>query len=146
MNKPMYHPLTRDQITMLLAPENAEMEESWDLLTGALHGVIAVLSTTHPRPLYFYEESDRRDLAEQPLRLRGTPFHEIALSNVRAAEEIERMAREDGDAPGIQEIVDQFLDALIAEFNTISHHPDRRPGGSADEENGLAGHRAVAGR
>ncbi len=147
MNALQYHPLCGEQISTLLAPENADLERAWDSLTGALHGLIAIWSTTHPRPLYFYEELDRRDLVEQPARLLGTEFYEIALHNVRAAEEVERIASERGDTPEVREIVDQYVDAILDEFDAIRQFPEIPRSRSADEENGMADrHRAVAGR
>lgn len=147
MTRPAYQPLTREQIKLLLMPENADVRRAWDSLNGALHGLVAVWSDTHPRPLYFYEEADRRDLIDQPARLRGTPFHEIALHNVRAAGEIERLARERGGLPEVQAIIDRYVDSLLDEFDAIRHYPEIPPPRIADEENGTAGpHRVVAGR
>lgn len=147
MTKPEYQQLSREQIELLLAPENAELERAWDSLTGALHGLIAVLSDTPPRPLYFYEESDRRDLVEQPRRLWGTAFHDVALHNVQAAGEIERMARERGDAPEVQEIIDGYADALLDEYDAIRLYPEIPPRSRAEAGSGIADHhRAVAGR
>lgn len=147
MNIPEYQPLSREQIALLLAPANVDLERAWDSLTGALHGVVAMLSVTHPRPLYYYEDAARRDLVEQPERLRGTAFHDTAVRNVRAAEEIERIFRERGHTPELHEIVDRYLDALLDEFSAMRLYPEVPPRRDPDEENGLANHhRAVAGR
>jgi hypothetical protein len=147
MTKPEYHPLSREQIELLLAPEHSGMELVWQSLAGALHGVIAMLSITHPRPLYHYEDSARRRIAEEPERLRGSPFHSAALENVLAAEEIERMFRERGHAPELHAMVDAYLDALVDEFDAIRLYPEFPPRRDVDEEHGLAGnYRAVAGR
>lgn len=145
MTRPEYQQLSREQIELLLAPENAELERAWDSLTGALHGLIAVLSDTHPRPLYFYEELDRQDLIEQPRRLWGTAFYEVALHNVQAAEEIERMARECGNAPEAQEIIDRYVDALLDEFDAIRLYPEIHPRPRLDAGNRIVDHHAVAG-
>ncbi len=142
-----YHPLPREQIGLLLAPENAELEAAWDSLTGALHGLIAMLSVTHPRPLYHYEEPARRDLVEQPERLRGTPFHAFALENVRAAEELEKMFREHGHTDELHEAVDHYLDDLVAEFDAMRLYPELPPPREpAEDAGGADQRRAVAGR
>jgi hypothetical protein len=147
MTRTEYRALSREQIALLLAPANNDAERAWDSLTGALHGLIAVLSDTHPRPLYFYEESDRRRVLEEPERLRGTPFHAAAAANARAAEEIERMARERGNSPELQEIVDRYLDALLDEFDAIRLYPEIPPCPRMKEGNWIEDqHRAIAGR
>jgi len=146
MITPEYHPLSREQIGLLLTPENSELERAWSSLSGALHGVIAMLSITHPRPLYHYEESARRDMVEDPERLRGTPFYAPAVRNVRAAEEIERMFRERGHTPEIHDIVDGYLDALLDEFDEMRLYPEVPPRRRSEEENGVAPRQAVAGR
>lgn len=147
MTAPEYQALSREQIALLLAPANADAERAWDSLAGALHGLVAVLSDTHPRPLYFYEESDRRRVAEEPERLRGTPFHAAAVANVRAAEEIEQMARECGNGPDLQEIVDRYVETLLDEFDAIRLYPEIPPRPRLTEGRGIADqHRAVAGR
>lgn len=147
MSGPVYHPLSRRELEVLLAPENKEMELSWGRLRGALHGIVGMLSITYPRPLYHYEDSARRSLAEEPERLRGTPFHAAALQNVQAAEEIERLFRELGPAPELHAMVDDYLDALVDEFDAIRLYPEFPPRRGMDEEHGLAdGYRAVAGR
>jgi hypothetical protein len=144
MTVPEYQQLSREQIQLLLAPENAEPERAWDSLTGALHGLIAVLSNTHPRPLYFYEEFDRQRVVEDRDALRGTPFHAAALHNVQAAEEIERMARECGDAPEVQEIIDRYVDALLDEFDAIRLYPEIPPRPRAGAGSRFPDHHAVA--
>ncbi|WP_420128788.1 hypothetical protein [Longimicrobium sp.] len=147
MNTPAYHPLSRAEVALLLAPENKELELAWDRVAGALHGVVAMLSITYPRPLYYYEDAARRTLAEEPERLRGTPFHAAAVRNVQAAEEIERMFQEQGHTPELHQIVDRYLDTLLDEFDSMRLYPDVPPQRALDEENGLAGYpRAVAGR
>ncbi|HYR07565.1 MAG TPA: hypothetical protein VEQ60_07345 [Longimicrobium sp.] len=146
MTRPEYQPLSREQIELLVAPENGHLQRAWDSLNGALHGLVAVLSDTHPRPLYFYEESDRRRVVEERDRLRGTLFHAAAVANVRAAEEIERMARERGDAPETQRIIDGYVDALLDEFDAIRLYPEFPPRPRVAEASGAADqHRAVAG-
>jgi hypothetical protein len=147
MNRPTYHPLSRTELELLLASENKEMELSWGRLRGALHGIIGMLSITYPRPLYYYEDSARRSMAEEPERLRGTPFYSAAVNNVQAAEEIERMFRERGHTPELHAMVDAYLDALVDEFDAIRLYPQIPPRRGVDEANGLAGsYRAVAGR
>jgi hypothetical protein len=147
MNTPAYHPLSRAEVALLLAPENKELELIWDRLAGALHGVIAMLSVTYPRPLYHYEDSARRALVEQLERLCGTPFHEAAARNVRAAEEIERMFRERGHTPELHEVVDRYLDALLDEFDAIRLYPEFPPRPRVAEASEAADQqRAVAGR
>lgn len=146
MTTPTYQPLSREQIATLLAPGNADLERAWDSLSGALHGLVAVYSDTHPRPLYFYQEKDRRDLTEQPLRLRGTPFHEIAMQNVRAAKAIELMARERGSSPEFQEIVDRYVDQLLDESDAIRAFPGMPPRSRLAQTGGAADCRVVAGR
>jgi hypothetical protein len=147
MTKPEYQALSRGEIGLLLAPENADAERAWDSLTGALHGLIAVLSDTHPRPLYFYEEADRVRVAEQLERLRGTPFYAVAAANARAAEVIERMARERGNSPELQKIVDRYVDTLLDEYDAARLYPAIPPRRRLDEGNWLArSYRAVAGR
>lgn len=146
MSNPEYQPLSRNQIEVLLAPGSAHLERAWDSLNGALHGLIAVLSDTHPRPMYFYEEVDRRRVVEERDRLRGTPFHAAAVVNVRAAEEIERMARARGDTPEIQEIIDAYVDALLDEYDTVRLYPEIPARPRVIAGGGIADHRAVAGR
>jgi hypothetical protein len=146
MTRPEYQQLSREQIELLLAPENAKLESAWDSLTGALHGLIAVLSDTHPRPLYFYEAFDRQRVVEDRDALRGTPFHAVALHNVQAAGEIERMARGCGDAPEVQEIIDRYVDALLDEYDAIRLYPELPPRPRLDAGNRVADHHAVAGR
>jgi hypothetical protein len=143
---PTYQPLSREQIAVLLAPGNADLERAWDALSGALHGLIAVYSDTHPRPLYFNEEKDRRDLTEQPLYLRGTPFHEIAMHNVRAAEAIERMARERGSSPEVQGVVDRYVDQLLDESDAIRAYPGLPPYPRLAQSDGALEYRAVVSR
>ncbi|MBW3571215.1 MAG: hypothetical protein KY467_08915 [Gemmatimonadetes bacterium] len=147
MNTPAYRPLSRELIGVLLSPENTAAEQSWSRLAGALHSNVSMLSVTHPRPLYWNDEFNRQRIAEEPARLRGTPFFEPAVANVRAAQEIERMARERRGTPEVQDVVEQYLDALLDEFDAIRFYPERPPVRPAGEENGLAGdHRAVAAR
>lgn len=146
MKRPSYHPLSREQVGRLMAPGNAGIQQAWSRLRSALHGIVAMLSVTYPRPLYHYEQSARRTLTEEPGRLRGTPFHSAAMQNVQAAEEIERMFREHGHTPELHEVVDAYLDALLDEFEEMRLYPEIPParmdalGGVADQ------HRAVAGR
>jgi hypothetical protein len=146
MTIPEYRSLSREQIECLLAPENAHLERAWDSLNGALHGLIAVLSDTHPRPLYFYEETDRRRVVEERDRLRGTPFHAAALHNVQAAGEIEQMLRDRGNVPEVQEIIDRYVDALLDEYDAIRLYPEIPPRPRLDMGIRLPEHHAVAGR
>lgn len=147
MNIPGYRPLSRAQLDLLMAPGNDELQECWDSIAGALHSTLSMLSVSRPRPLYWDDAFNRQRLASEPARLRGTPLHEIALQNVRAAEEIERMFREQGHSPELHAIVDSYLDTLLDEFDAIRLYPEVPPPRISDEENGLAGHhRAVAGR
>ena len=147
MSNPEYHALSREQMGLLLASENAPMERAWDSLSGALHGLVAVLSDTHPRPLYFYEDSDRRRVVEERERLRGSPFHAAAVANVRAAEEIERMALECGGTPEVQEVIDRYVDALLDEYDALRMYPDLPPRPRMHAGIRIADqHRAVAGR
>jgi hypothetical protein len=147
MSKPVYQRLSREQIGLLQMPENAQLQRAWDSLSGALHGLVSVLSDTHPRPLYFYEESDRRRVVEERDRLRGTPFHAAAVANVLAAEEIEQIARERGDTPDAQEIINQYVDALLDEFDEIRLYPRCPPHPRLDELSVVEDqHRAVVGR
>lgn len=146
MSGPVYRPLSRGEVELLLAPENRDLELAWTYLRGQLHGVVAMLSITHPRPLYHYEENARRVLAEWPERLRGSRFYEKAIANVRAAEEVERMFREHGHNPELHDVVDAYLDALLDEFDEMRLYPEIPPRHGADEENGAGRHRAVAGR
>jgi hypothetical protein len=147
MNRPVYHPLSRGQLDVLLAAENKVLEAAWSRLRGALHGVVGMLSITYPRPLYYYEDAARRSMAEEPERLRGTPFHAAAVKNVLAAEGIERIFQEQGHTPELHQIVDRYLDSLLDEFDAIRLYPEVPPQRDPDEENGLAGyHRAFAGR
>jgi hypothetical protein len=147
VSNPQYQSLSREQIGVLLAPENVHLERAWDSLNGALHGLIAVLSDTHPRPMYFYEEVDRRRVVEERNRLRGTPFHAAAVANVQAAEQIERMARERGDTPEIQEIIDAYVDALLDEYDAIRLYPEIPACPRVIAGSGITNeHRAVAGR
>ena len=147
MNTPAYHPLSRDEVALLLAPENKELELVWDRLAGALHGVVAMLSITHPRPLYYYEDAARRSMAEDPERLRGTPFHAAAVKNVLAAEGIERILQEQGHTPELHQIVDRYLDTLLDEFDAIRLYPEIPPRPRMEEGNCIADQRrAVAGR
>jgi hypothetical protein len=147
MSGPVYHALSTNEVELLLTPENEEVELAWTRLRGALHGVVAMLSVTYPRPLYHYEESARRRMVEEPERLRGTVFYDTAVRNVRAAQEIERIFQERGHTPELHEIVDRYLDALLDEFAAMRLYPEIPPRRDEDEENGLANHhRAVAGR
>ncbi|HEU4881848.1 MAG TPA: hypothetical protein VFT45_06375 [Longimicrobium sp.] len=142
-----YQPLSREQIHLLMAPENEELERVWSRLTGALHGLVAVWSDTHPRPLYFYEDVDRLTVLEQPGRLRGTSLYEIAMHNVQSAAEIERLARERGHTPEVQAIIDRYVDTLLDEFDHMRLYPEIPPARVIDQEHGLAGeHRAAVGR
>ena len=145
MNKPRYLPLSREQIHQLKAPENAEAEQVWTRLRGALHNVVAMFSSTHPRPLYWNAEFNRTRLEQDPNCLRGTAFYEPALRNVRAAEHIERLFREHGDTAELHETVDAYLDELLDEFDEMRLYPELPPANHA--ENGLAdAHRAISGR
>jgi hypothetical protein len=146
VSAPVYHALSPEQLPLLLAPENADAKRAWSELRGALSGIISMLSVTYPRPLYYYEDAARRDLLEQPERLRGTPFHAAAVQNVQAAEEIERMFQTEGHTPELHATADRFIDALLDEFNVMRLYPEIPPPRDAAEENGLANHRAVAGR
>ena len=144
MTRPCYQSLSREQIALLLAAENAHLERAWDSLSGALHGVVGMLSVTYPRPLYYFEDSARQRLTQEPEHLRGTPLHAAAVRNVHAAQEIERLFGDHGHTPELHAMVDAYLDALLDEFDAIRFYPERPP--ARPEENGLAGHRAVAGR
>jgi hypothetical protein len=145
MDRPAYHPLSRAQMEQLMAAANSELEQAWTRLRGALHGIVGMLSVTFPRPLYHYEDSARRSLAEEPMRLRDTPFYATAVENVQAAEEIERMFQAHGHTPELHDIVDSYLDALLDEFEEMRLYPEFPPRRDAEEE--LPGpHRAVAGR
>ena len=142
MNAPAYRPLSRDQLDVLMAPGNEELRESWDSLTGALHGTVAMMSDTSPRPLYWNDAFNRQRLASEPARLRGTPFSDVARENVRAAETIERMWRERGHAPDVQSVVNGYLDALLDEFEAIRLYPEIPP--ARDESEPAGFHRVVA--
>lgn len=140
-----YRPLSREELEWLHIPENRDMELVWMSVRGELHGIVAMLSITHPRPLYHYEEYARRVVAEAPERLRGTPLYAKAIANVRAAEELERMFRDHGQTPELHQAVDAYLDSLLDEFDEMRLYPELPPAHRA--ENRLAdGHRAVAGR
>lgn len=143
MNAPAYHTLAPGEVEYLLAPENEHLARAWSRLRGALHGVVSMLSVTYPRPLYYYEEAARRDLVEQPERLRGTPFYGVAVRNVRAAEEIERTFRQHGHTPELHEMADRYLDALLDEFDAIRLYPEVAP--RRESQNQPAPYRAVAG-
>jgi hypothetical protein len=145
MKNAAYRPLSRPEMELLLAPQNSDAALAWSRLRGALHGVVGMVSITYPRPLYYYEDAARADLVEQPRRLAGTPFHRAAIHNVHAAAEIERLFRERGHTPEVHALADEYLDALLEEFEAIRLYPEVPPR-PVDEENGLAEHRAVAGR
>lgn len=147
MNAPTYEPLSQDRVALLKSPANAELEQVWSRLAGALHSTVGMLSVTHPRPLYWDDRFNRERMKHDPERLRGTPFHEPAVRNVSAAEEIERLFQEQGPTPELHAIVDAYLDALLDEFDAIRLYPEIPPHRISDEENGTAGHhRAVVGR
>jgi hypothetical protein len=147
MNKPLYHPLSREQIAEMRASENAEVQRVWTRLRGALHSIIAMLSITHPRPLYWNDEFNRARVKHDPDCLRGTPFYELALQNVRAAEEIERMFHEHGHTAELHDTVDAYLDALLDEFEEMRLYPEIPPCRPGPEDHALSGQqRAAAGR
>jgi hypothetical protein len=145
MSEPIYHALSRRHLDFLHAPGNADLARAWESLSGALHGLVAVLSNTHPRPFYFYEALDRRALVEQPNRLKGSPLYDIARTNVHAAEEIETMAREEGNSREVQEVVDRYLDALLDEYDAIRLYPEPPLHRRTEEAGVFAGQSATAG-
>jgi hypothetical protein len=146
MTRPAYHPLSREKIDLLMRSENAEMERVWSRLRGALHSTIGMLSITYPRPLYWDPEYDDQRMEQEPGKLIGTPFYEHAVRNVQAAREIERMFREQGHTPELHELVDAYLDALLDEFDETRLYPEIPPSRHADDGDGIAASRAVAGR
>jgi hypothetical protein len=145
MNALPYRSLSRQQLDLLLAAGNDELQEAWSRLTGALHSIMAMRSVTYPRPLYWDDAFNRRRLAEEPARLRGTPFHEVALANIHAAEEIERLVDEHGHTPELNVAVDAYLDALLEEFEAIRLYPEIPAPRERNEEVGLGGDRRAAG-
>lgn len=147
MDGPLYLPLSREQIHQLKAPENAGLEQVWTRLRGALHGMVAMFSVTHPRPLYWNDEFNRTRLKQDPGRLRGTAFYAPALRNVRAAEEIERLFRQHGHTAELHETVDAYLDTLLDEFEEMRLYPEIPPHRPPGEAAGVADpHPAAAGR
>lgn len=96
-------------------------------LTGSLHGMMKMRSVTYPRPLYYEEDDARRAVVEQTKILEGTAFHAVAWQNVEAAEEIERMFREQGPSDRAYRLVDEYIEALLGEYDALRLYPEIPP-------------------
>jgi hypothetical protein len=135
MSAPAYQQLSREQIGLLLAPGNEDLESAWMRLTGALHGMMKMLSVTYPRPLYYEEADARRALVEQPERLRESPFYEAAVGNAEAAGEIERLCQEQGRTEKVNALVDAFIEDLLDEYDALRLYPEVPPPRAVQEPN-----------
>jgi hypothetical protein len=135
MSAPAYQQLSREQIALLLAPGNEELESAWMRLTGAMHGMMKMLSVTYPRPLYYEEEDARRALVEQADKLQESPFYETAAGNVQAAGEIERLCREQGRTDEVNALVDAYIEGLLDEYDALRLYPELPPVRPVQEPN-----------
>jgi hypothetical protein len=143
---PTYSRLTREEVRLLAAPENEQVQEDWRDMVGALYGVVAIYSVTLPRPLFYDERTALARLAETVEKLRGTPFYHRAASNARTAEEIWRMWERGGHTDELHRAADAFVDELLNDSSAVEEYPDVPPPvRSAAEEGRAELRRRVAG-
>lgn len=121
-----YSPLSREELDVLLAPNEQETAQAWDDLTAGLSTLLHLKTATYPRPLV-PEESARKMIPEALQALRDTPFYLRALHNARGVEEIERQFREHGPDPELYRVVDDCIESMLEEWMAIQHYPDPPP-------------------
>lgn len=126
MSRLHYSPLTRDELDLLLAPGAEDVADAWDRFTGGLHALLQLKTRTYPRPLV-PEAHARESIPEAMRALSGTPFYEKAFRNAHAVEEIERGFRDGEGRPELYQAVDEFLEAMLDEWNAIRYYPDPPP-------------------
>jgi hypothetical protein len=138
-----YSPLSRESVGLLL--ENEKTTRAWERLTDGLTGVLSLKGTYHPRPL-IDEEYARELIAEGLEELTESPFHGQAARNARALEEIERQFNERGPAAELHRAADDYLDALLNEWDLLRFYPEEPPMREPPEAaNPASGHRYAAG-
>lgn len=121
-----YTALTRDELKDLLAPGAEDTARAWDRLAGGFHSLLKLRSITYPKPLV-PEEYARQEIAHSLEELRDTRLYHRALENAQALEEIERRFHEQGPSSGLHGAVDDFIEALLEEWDAIRFYPDRPP-------------------
>lgn len=121
-----YSPLSRDDLDVLFAAGAEEAAHAWDRLAGGFHTLLKLRSITYPRPLV-PEEYARQEIAESLEELRGTRLHHRALRNARAMQEIEQRFREQGPSSELYGAVDDYIEALLEEWDAIRFYPGAPP-------------------
>lgn len=121
-----YSPLARDDLDVLFASGAEETARAWDRLAGGFHTLLKLRSVTYARPLV-PEEYARQEIADSLEELRGTRLHDRALQNARALQEIEHRFREHGPNSELHGAVDDYIEALLEEWDAIRFYPEAPP-------------------
>jgi hypothetical protein len=126
MSSTSYLPLSRQELDVLLAPDEEATARAWDDLTTGLNTLLHLMTATYMRPLI--PEETAREMIPEALRvLEGTPFHARALHNAQAIEEIERRFREHGPSMELYRAVDECIEVMLDEWNAIQYYPEPPP-------------------
>ena len=128
-----YAPLSRDELAVLLAPGGENALEAWNQLIGGFRTLLGLRTSTYSRPLV-PEADARASIPEALAALKGSPVHPKAFRNARTLEQIERRFREGGASPELDRAVDDFIEALVGEWDAIDHFPELPPDRTLEPE------------
>jgi hypothetical protein len=126
MSNLAYSPLSRDEVRVLLAPGAEDAADAWARLTGSFQALLGLRTLTYTRPL-IPEGEARESIPESLDRLGGTPMYAKAVQNARTVEAIERRFRDGKAGADLYLAVDDYIEALLDEWEAIRHYPETPP-------------------
>ncbi|HEX8695417.1 MAG TPA: hypothetical protein VF746_23595 [Longimicrobium sp.] len=140
-----YTRFTPEELDLLVAPGNEEVQDDWLSALELLDGLVAPFSDTHPLPLYLDEERDPALVEESIEKLRGTRFHQRMKENAEAAREIQDMWERHGHTDELRAAADAYLNELDLDYVAVTRHPESAPPLPTQQMEGSQPRRRMAG-